>query len=133
MADGDVEVTVEVDADPGDGVESAPAVTVVDTGGAAGTDGEVVRLLTELGERLAVVEARLPAVEVAVADASITAEIALDESARVAAETEEAVAELAEEAEAATPEVVAEVEDIAPDREHPWFAKRSVFGRKGDE
>lgn len=65
------------------------------------------------------------------ADAAV--EVALDASGEVqelAAETEEAVAAVAEEADADTAKVVEEVEEIAPNRVHPWFKKRSIMADK---
>ena len=130
-----VEVEVEVEAPAGD--TSPDVVVVTDGGGDSGTDGDVVRLLSDLTATVAVLGERLASVEARTTEAQITAEVAeniagdaMAEADRLAVETEEALAAVAEEADAATAEVQAEVDDVAPAREHPWFRSRSVLREK---
>lgn len=128
-----VEVEVEV-TDDESAVEPAPTTVVVTPD--AGVPAELLPILTTLSERLGAVEQALSAtaaVAVTAADsadaAQSTADAALDVAISTSEETEEALATVAEAADAVTPEVMAEVEDVAPHREHPWFAGRKVMTR----
>lgn len=127
-----MEVEVEASEETPAEVEQTVVVVPESDGG----NDAVWQALTALTERVGALEAAVVRTAEVAVDAAITAEVAeaeaeqaLAEVAEVAAETEEALATVAEEAEVVTPEVVAEVEDVAPDREHPWFAGRRVLKR----
>lgn len=134
MTDSVVEVEVEVEPQAAD---PAPDVVVVapDSGGSE-LPAELVTLLADMGNRLAALEANQTVIAEVAVEAAVeaeiaqdTADIALNVAESTAVETEEALATVAEEADAVTPEVIDEVEDVAPGREHPWFAKRKVMKR----